>query len=45
MKSGRSFVATDVKPEIWAILKANNVFKIFGYTDWVFNPTDVDSDH
>ncbi|EXA54934.1 type IV secretory system conjugative DNA transfer family protein, partial [Acinetobacter baumannii] len=45
MKSGRSFVATDVKPEIWAILEANNVFKIFGYTDWVFNPTDVDSDH
>ena len=45
MKSGRSFVATDVKPEIWAILKANNVFKIFGYKDWVFNPTDVDSDH
>ena len=45
MKSGRSFVATDVKPEIWAILKANNVFKIFGYKDWVFNPTDVESDH
>ncbi|EXE72148.1 MULTISPECIES: type IV secretory system conjugative DNA transfer family protein [Acinetobacter calcoaceticus/baumannii complex] len=45
MKSGRSFVATDVKPEIWAILKANNVFKLFGYKDWVFNPTDVDSDH
>ncbi|WOE33365.1 MULTISPECIES: type IV secretory system conjugative DNA transfer family protein [unclassified Acinetobacter] len=45
MKSGRSFVATDVKPEIWAILKANNVFKLFGYKDWVFNPTDVASDH
>jgi type IV secretory pathway TraG/TraD family ATPase VirD4 len=45
MKSGRSFVATDVKPEIWAILKANNVFKLFGYKDWVFNPTDVVSDH
>lgn len=45
MKSGRSFVATDVKPEIWAILKANNVFQIFGYKDWVFNPTDVQSDH
>ena len=45
MKSGRSFVATDVKPEIWAIFKANNVFKIFGYKDWVFNPTDVESDH
>lgn len=45
MKSGRSFVVTDVKPEIWAILKANNVFKIFGYKDWVHNPTDVQSDH
>lgn len=45
MKSGRSFVATDIKPEIWAILKANNVFQIFGYKDWVFNPTDVQSDH
>ncbi len=45
MKSGHSFVATDVKPEIWATLKVNNVFKLFGYKDWVFNPTDVDSDH
>ena len=45
MKSGRSFVATDVKPEIWAILKANKVFELFGYQDWVFNPTDVKSHH
>lgn len=45
MKSGQSFVATDVKPEIWAILKANGAFDFFGYKDWVFNPTDADSDH
>lgn len=45
MQSGQSFVATDVKPEIWAILKANGVFEYFGYKDWVFNPTDVESDH
>ena len=45
MLSGQSFVATDVKPEIWAILKANNVFEFFGYKDWVFNPTDTESDH
>lgn len=45
MISGQSFVATDVKPEIWAILKANNVFEFFGYKDWVFNPTDTESDH
>jgi hypothetical protein len=25
MESGQSFVATDIKPEIWAILKYNNI--------------------
>lgn len=45
MRSGQSFVATDIKPEIWAILKYNNVFEKFGYTDWVFNPTDINADH
>lgn len=45
MRSGQSFVATDIKPEIWAILKYNNVFEQFGYTDWVFNPTDINADH
>lgn len=45
MLSGQSFVATDIKPEIWAILKANGVFEFFGYKDWVFNPTDTESDH
>ncbi len=45
MRSGQSFVATDIKPEIWAILKYNNVFEQFGYKDWVFNPTDINADH
>jgi type IV secretory pathway TraG/TraD family ATPase VirD4 len=45
MKSGQSFVATDIKPEIWAILKYNNIFEQFGYKDWVFNPTDINADH
>lgn len=45
MKSGKSFVATDIKPEIWAILKENGVFERYGYTDWVINPTDTASHH
>ena len=45
MQSGQSFVATDIKPEIWAILKYNGIFEAFGYKDWVFNPTDINSDH
>jgi len=45
MQSGQSFVATDIKPEIWAILKYNGIFEAYGYKDWVFNPTDVNSDH
>lgn len=45
MRSGQSFVATDIKPEIWAILKYNNIFEQFGYQDWVFNPTDINADH
>ena len=39
MASGRSFVATDIKPEIWSILKENGLFERFGYTDHVINPT------
>lgn len=39
MQSGRSFVATDIKPEIWSILKENGLFERFGYTDYVINPT------
>ena len=45
MESGQSFVANDIKPEIWAILKYNGMFEKYGYKDWVFNPTDVNSDH
>lgn len=45
MESGKSFVATDIKPEIWGILKENGVFDRFGYTDWVINPTDTASHH
>ena len=45
MESGQSFVATDIKPEIWAILKYNGMFEHYGYKDWVFNPTDTNSDH
>lgn len=40
MQSGKSFVVTDVKPEIWAILKVNGVFERYGYEDMVINPTD-----
>lgn len=40
MQSGKSFVATDVKPEIWAILKQNDLFNAYGYDDIVINPTD-----
>jgi len=39
MASGRSFVCTDVKPEIWGILQANGIFEKMGYTSIVFNPT------
>lgn len=39
MSSGKSFVATDIKPEIWSILRENGVFERFGYTDYVVNPT------
>ena len=30
MESGQSFVATDIKPEIWAILKYNGMFEHYG---------------
>lgn len=39
MSSGRSFVVTDIKPEIWSILKQNGIFEKYGYSDWVINPT------
>lgn len=40
MQSGRSFVATDIKPEIWSILQENGLFQRFGYTAHVINPTN-----
>ena len=43
MQSGKSFVVTDVKPEIWATLKTNGVLERYGYTDWVFNPMNTRS--
>jgi hypothetical protein len=39
MQSGRSFIATDIKPEIWSILKENGLFERFGYAEYVINPT------
>ena len=39
MQSGRSFVATDIKPEIWSILKENGLFEQFGYDEYIINPT------
>jgi len=39
MQSGRSFVATDIKPEIWSILKENGLFEKFGYDEYIINPT------
>lgn len=39
MQSGRSFVATDIKPEIWSILKENGLFERFGYDEYIINPT------
>lgn len=44
MSSGRSFVATDIKPEIWSILKENGIFERFGYSDYVINPTSKNAD-
>lgn len=43
MKSGKSFVVSDVKPEIWGVLLANNMFEGFGYDYIVINPTDEKS--
>jgi type IV secretory pathway TraG/TraD family ATPase VirD4 len=40
MQSGKSLVVVDVKPEIWAILEANNMFETSGYEPIIINPTD-----
>lgn len=44
MTSGKSFVVSDVKPEIWGVLLANGMFEEFGYNYIVINPTDEKSD-
>lgn len=40
MKSGKSFVCSDVKPEIWGILETNGILDAFEYGALVINPTD-----
>ena len=40
MQTGRPLVATDIKPEIWSVLKENGIFERFGYTTYVINPTN-----
>ena len=42
-KSGKSYVVTDIKPEIWGTLCANDIISDFGYQDLVINPTDPNS--
>lgn len=41
MQSGKSFVVTDIKPEIWSILHVNGVFERYGYDEIIINPTDA----
>lgn len=41
MQSGKSLVVTDVKPEIYAILKENGIFELMGYDPIIINPTDL----
>lgn len=43
MTSGKSFVVTDVKPEIFGVLLANNMFEKGDYEYIVINPTDPKS--
>lgn len=45
MKTGQSLVLTDIKPEIFGLLKANGLFERYGYEYHVINPTDVASHH
>lgn len=40
MRSGKSFVVTDIKPEIWGVLYTNGLFEHFDYEYIVINPTD-----
>lgn len=43
MTSEKSFVVTDVKPEIFGVLLANDMFEMGGYDYVVINPTDPKS--
>lgn len=43
MKSGKSYLVTDIKPEIWGTLHANGIIECFEYNDVVINPTDPNS--
>jgi type IV secretory pathway TraG/TraD family ATPase VirD4 len=45
MKTGESLVLTDIKPEIFGLLKGNGLFERYGYEYYVINPTDVASHH
>lgn len=40
MQSGKSYVVTDIKPEIWGVLHTNGLFDYFGYETIIINPTD-----
>lgn len=40
LQSGRSVIVTDIKPEIYNILKALGVFERYGYNPIVINPTN-----
>ncbi len=42
-KSGKSYVVTDIKPEILGVLVANGVLQKYGYDAIVINPTDPNS--
>lgn len=42
-KSGKSYIVTDIKPEIWGTLHANGIITGFEYNDIVINPTDPKS--
>lgn len=42
-KSGKSYVVTDIKPEIFGVLHANSVLQNYGYDAIVINPTDPNS--
>lgn len=40
VQSGKNFVVTDVKPEIYGVLVANGVLEAYDYTPIVINPTN-----